>query len=253
MTLRVIGVGFGRMGTLSLKVALERLGFAPCEHMLELLDDPARVQLWEVIARQRERGESIDWERLFASYGATVDWPGAAFWRELATAYPEAKIILTVRDPDRWYASAFSTIHAMRRMRSGSPLAVPFFALVGRLAPKLARVQRLTDEVIWNGVFDGRFVDRAHAIALFKRHHAAVEAEIPPDRLLVFEVRQGWEPLCQFLGVEVPDEPFPHLNDASEFQLRVRRQLVTVTGILGGGIVVAVAVLIAIARWLRRR
>ena len=220
MSLKVIGVGFGRTGTLSLKQALEYLGFAPCEHMSNLAADLDRIPLWLEAARRKEAGEPIDWESLFAGYQATADWPGTFFWRELVAAYPDARVILTVRDPDRWYDSAAETI-LRSAVAAGDehPKSYPpeFVAIREAMKP-------LLDAVLFNGTFQGRAADRAFATEIFVRHNAMVQAEVPAERLLIYEVAQGWEPLCKFLGVPVPvAEPFPRVNDAATFRARVAR------------------------------
>lgn len=199
--LEVIGAGFGRTGTLSLKSALERLGLGPCHHMLGLLDRPEEIPLWLDVAQ----GRAVDWSQIYRGYRSTVDWPGARWWRELAGHYPAAKVILSVRDPERWYESALSTIH--RAAMDDSP--VP--------SPVLAELRAMAREVVWKGVFDGRFTDRAHALRLFNDHVETVRGHLPADRLLIFEASEGWEPLCAFLGVPVPDEPFPWRNGPDEF------------------------------------
>lgn len=220
MTLQVIGVGYGRTSALSLKQALEHLGFAPREHMSNLPADLERIPLWLEAARRKQAGEPIDWAALFAGYQATVDWPGAFFWRELVAAYSDARVILTVRDPDRWYASAAETILRPALAASGAP--PPQFP------PEFAAIREamkpLLDAVLFEGTFQGRAADRAFATELFTRHNAMVQAEVPAERLLVYEVAQGWEPLCDFLGVPVPvDEPFPRVNDAEAFRARLNR------------------------------
>ncbi len=249
MPLRVIGAGFGRTGTLSLHAALEEVGFAPCEHMTNIFDHPGRFALWREAARRKRRGEPIDWEQLLGGYQATVDWPGAYFWEELVTAYPDAKVILTVRDPERWYASTRDTIYTPRRMETASRLTAALLALVGALAPPVRAIARLTDEVIWSGTFDGRFEDKDHAIRVFTDHTAAVTARVPPERLLVYDVKEGWAPLCAFLEVQAPPaQPFPHLNDAAHFQSRVRRQIAYRGALASGAILAAIAALVATRR-----
>lgn len=211
MPLKVIGAGLGRTGTLSLKVALERLGFDKTYHMTEVIAKPEYVGLWDAAARS----EPVDWEALFQGYQATVDWPGCNFYQEYLRLYPEAKVILTVRDPERWYDSARQTI--FRQQRAFPVWIMPFF-------PRLRSFLRLTERLIWEGVFRGRFEDRAHAIEVFNRHIEEVNRVVPKDRLLVYEVSEGWGPLCSFLGVPIPeDQPFPHLNEAAEFQARIRK------------------------------
>jgi hypothetical protein len=195
MSLQIIGAGFGRTGTHSLKLALERLGFGPCYHMVECLGKPDHEEAW---SRAYQLGSS-DWETALIGFRSTVDWPGAYFWRELSARYPDAKVILTERDPERWYRSAFDTIYP------SSPQA------------KARTRDRMVARMIWEGVFDDRFEDKAHALEIFDRHNEAVKSTIAADRLLVFDASQGWEPLCRFLGCAVPEEPYPHSNTTEAF------------------------------------
>lgn len=195
----VLGAGFGRTGTLSLKSALERLGFGPCYHMVELLQRPEQAPLWLSAAN----GEA-DWPRIFDGYQATVDWPGCAFWRELTTEYPQAKVILTVRDPERWWQSVLSTFFTLDNGEPHSRPEGPLGELMGHLM---------------TGILDGGEGEegKERAIAAFQRHNEEVQASVPAEQLLVFEVAQGWKPLCDFLGVTPPDEPFPRVNDSANF------------------------------------
>jgi hypothetical protein len=215
MPLRVLGLGFGRTGTLSLKLALERLGVGPCAHMVDLFHDGDRVARWLEAARRKQAGEPIAWDGLFAGYRATVDWPGVFFWRELLVAFPQAQVVLTVRDPDRWYASAGDTI--LRLNQPAGPDGRPL-PLAPSVVERRTRLDPLLRAVLFDGTFGGRAVDRAHAIATFEAHNAAVRAAVPPDRLLVFDVAQGWGPLCRFLGTPVPAGPFPRVNDTAAFR-----------------------------------
>ena len=248
-TLAVIGAGLGRTGTLSLHAALERLGFAPCEHMTNCFAHPERFALWLEAARCKRTGEPIDWRPLFTGYRATVDWPGAYFWRELVAAHPEAKVILTVRDPQRWYDSARATIYAATQARTATPAARLLYRLVSWASPHAGNGFRTVRETVWDGTMRGRFEDRDEAIRIFEEHNREVIATIPPERLLVFDVKEGWEPLCAFLGVPVPaDEPFPHVNDAADFSRRQRdqyrhiaRMLLPAVGIAIAGAVLASA------------
>jgi len=211
--MNVIGAGVGRTGTLSLKAALERLGFGPCFHGRHVLDHPDRLPLWQAAAA----GQPVDWNAVLAGYASTVDWPGAAFWRQLADAFPTAKIILTVRDADGWYASVHNTIFRM----FGDGPADDRVAEARRIVPGLDVFTSFHRRMIWDGFFAGRFADREYAIRTYEAHNAAVLREAPADRLLVIEPGSGWEPLCAFLGVDVPDEPYPHLNDPDKFWARV--------------------------------
>jgi Sulfotransferase domain len=211
MSLEVIGAGLGRTGTLSLKAALEEIGFSRCYHMTEVFANKGHAQIWDAAAR----GEPVDWEALFRGYQATVDWPGCNFYREFLRLYPEAKVILTVRDPERWYESAHQTIYYAR-------IAYPGW--IAPLVPRIKNFLRMLDRLIWDGTFDGRFEDKPHAVEVFNRHNEEVRRSVPPDRLLVYEVKEGWGPLCSFLGVPVPEgKPFPHLNDAEQFRSGIRR------------------------------
>jgi hypothetical protein len=236
MSIKVIGAGLGRTGTLSLKAALEELGFARCYHMTEVLAHMDDARVWDAAGR----GEPVDWDKLFAGYQATVDWPGCSFYRELLGQYPEAKVILTVRDPERWYDSADQTIYYVRNA---------FPAWIAIVSPRMSVFRRMLDRIVWDGTFQGRFEDRAFAIDVFNRHNEQVRRDVPADRLLVYEVREGWEPLCTFLGVPVPEgKPFPHLNDAAEFRARIRRgaRVVRAIGYAVLGLAALVLLLVAI-------
>jgi hypothetical protein len=205
--LEVIGAGFGRTGTLSLKVALERLGFGPCHHMTELIDDQEQIDLWERVVTDGYR----DWDEVYRGYRATVDWPGASYWRELVEHFSAAKVILTVRDPKSWYESARGSIYQAVAIRPEDPIGRRRRDFVGRL--------------VWDGDFGGGFEDADHAMTVFAEHNEAVRRTVPAGRLLEFDVRQGWGPLCDFLGVPVPDEPFPRTNDRQEFAARVAERM----------------------------
>ena len=224
-TLQVIGAGFGRTGTTSLRGALVRLGFDPCDHMEENFARPERFVLWREAFQRKQVGEPIDWRPLLADYRAIVDWPGAYFWRELTSAHPEAKVILTVRDSARWYASTLATIFNYRtRVHDDDSLSERVRVLLLRLGMLgTSGSLQFIDDLIWKETFDGRFRERAHALRVFGEHNQVVQSTIPADKLLVFDVKQGWEPLCQFLGVPVPaGEPFPHLSDTSSEQQVIR-------------------------------
>ncbi|MFI6292434.1 sulfotransferase family protein [Nonomuraea sp. NPDC050790] len=215
--MKAIGVGVGRTGTLSLKAALERLGLGPCFHGRHVLDHPERLPMWRAAAA----GERVSWEAVFAGYASSVDWPGAAFWREILAAFPDAKVILTERDPEAWYASVSRTIYRM--FGDGEPDAR--VAEARRTVPGLDVFTAFHRAMIWDGFFAGRFTDRAYAMAVYQEHNAAVRAEVPAERLLVIGPGAGWGPLCDFLGVAVPGEPYPHLNDPERFWARVEARM----------------------------
>jgi len=204
----VIGAGFGRTGTLSLKGALEHLGFGPCMHMVSLFDDAERATLFQRAAD----GDAASLAKAFEDYRSTVDWPGTYFWRALVRQYPQARVILTTRDPEQWYDSAHQTIFQSSLNPPTEADGVPAATITGI---------GMVGQLVWDGTFGGRFADREHAIRVFEEHNAAVRREIPADRLLEFQVTEGWQPLCGFLGRPVPDEPFPRTNDSAAFQARL--------------------------------
>jgi hypothetical protein len=216
---KVIGAGFGRTGTASLKVALEELGFGPCYHMTEVFANPDHADFW----RAAWRGEPVHWDGVLGSYAATVDWPACTFYGELMERHPDAKVLLSVRDPERWYESTRNTIYELSRLSTGSPLARLSFAILSLFVFGTFKTGQgpMTEEIVWQGTFDGRFEDKHHAIEVFNRHNQEVQRRVPQEQLLVYEAKEGWRPLCEFLGVEEPEEPFPHLNDAAEMRRRV--------------------------------
>lgn len=208
MSFKVVGAGFGRTGTLSLKHALEKLGVGPCYHMMEVFPRPEHVAMWHRLAFENV----MDWDLLFRDFQSTVDWPSARWWREIAAHYPEAKVLLSVRDPESWYKSMIDTIFQ------------PMNFQVRDDAPEIVRLQnQMVRKAILTETFDNRFEDKAHAIEVFNRHTQEVRDAIDPARLLVFDVREGWAPLCRFLEVPIPDEPFPRMNDTATTQAMIQK------------------------------
>lgn len=196
MPLKVIGAGLGRTGTFSLKFALEHLGFGPCYHMAEVFAGARRnIPLWLDVVR----GEP-DWEAVFSGFESTTDYPACTYWRELAAFYPNAKVILSVRDADSWFDSVSETIFSptMQGSLAGSP------------------IEAMMKGVIF-AAFGDRVGDRAFMTEWFTRRNQTVIDSLPPERLLVFSPKQGWAPLCKFLGVPVPAAPFPRVNSREEF------------------------------------
>jgi len=208
MPLDIIGAGLGRTGTKTMKTVLEQLGLGPCYHMVDLFADTSRLRHWE----DAEAGRETDWEALFDGYRAVVDYPGCDYYQELTATYPDAKVILTVRDPEAWYESTLATIYPTSR--GGGPPPPP--------ETDVQRIHSYIWKAVWSGRFEERFEDRDFAIAKFEEHTANVRAHVPAEKLLVYEVKDGWEPLCAFLGIPVPDEPFAHVNTRQEFVERVR-------------------------------
>ncbi len=201
MTLKVIGSGFGQTGTKSMKQALELLGFDPCHHMYEVMASEGQQALWMAAMR----GEEIDWDAMYAGFVSQVDWPGVHYWHEASIAFPAAKVVHTERDEDAWWESFSATIGKFHTVLDQVPLP-----------PHLTALFREIKATMVDPVF-GDHADRGSAIAAYRAHNARVREIIPADRLLVFEVRQGWGPLCDFLGVPVPAEAFPRSNPRAEF------------------------------------
>lgn len=210
--MRLIGAGLPRTGTLSQKIALEMLGLNPCYHMVTVLGDLTQAPLWE----RAVEGDG-QWDEIFGGYQSTVDWPGGLFYRELIDVYPDAKVLLSTRDPESWERSMRETVWAVRHGGSLIRLLSDAQALVN---PAWAGFISMIDALVWDATFgDGDSPEEM--IATFNRHNEEVQATVPADRLLVWSVCDGWEPLCEFLEVPIPDIPFPHLNDSKEFADRV--------------------------------
>ena len=234
MGLKVIGAGFGRTGTLSLKIALEQLGYTKCHHMIEVFGSEAQADYWAAIGE----GKAPDWDKVFDGFEAMVDFPGCIFYRELAEKYPDAKVILTVRSSDSWWKSASQTIIAIRK-------AVPFW--MPMFVPRMRKILGMHNALLWKRTFQEGMDDPRQAKRVYERHNAEVKKTIPASRLLVYEVKDGWGPLCAFLGRPVPETPFPKVNDTAEFKKRVRiMEILTwapwvVLALLGCGLVLYAA------------
>lgn len=204
--IRIVGASFGRTGTSSTREALEQLGFGPCHGMRRLFTDTAHAAAWLRAAD----GGSVDWRRLLDGYGATVAWPASYFWRELATAFPAARVLLLVRDPDDWYESMFRTLYRTRPANATTD-------------ERTSVRDRTIERIVWQGTFDGQFTDRAHAIRVYLAHLVQVRREVPADRLIETDVADGWGPRCDALGVPAPDTPFPVANTTDTYLERARR------------------------------
>jgi hypothetical protein len=205
---KVIGAGFGRTGTMSLKAALEQLGAGPCFHMIDIIRDPSHLPYWQAAVD----GEKVDWEEALDGWEASVDWPGCSFYKEHMETWPEAPVLLSVRDPEAWYRSTANSIHAAKEMAMRGELTPP------EENPPSPEVMQMISGLIWQGTFHGRFEDKDYAIQVFNDHIEDVKRTVPADKLVIYEIGQGWEPLADMLGVEAPGEPFPHLNDTESFR-----------------------------------
>lgn len=199
MGLSVIGAGYGRTGTLSLKFALELLGYNKCHHMIEVINNPGEAEKWLAAIGSR----SVNWDAMLSGYQATIDWPACHFYQELADYYPRAKVLLSVRNPEEWFESISATTLRViaKRIESG----------------QIPREGNLGTELVVKAAFQGEIEDAEHGVAMFNQHIEKVKSSIEPDRLLIYDVREGWGPLCAFLGKPVPDTPFPRVNSRDEF------------------------------------
>ncbi|ADB49387.1 sulfotransferase family protein [Conexibacter woesei] len=211
--MKVIGVGFGRTGTMSLKQALADLGAGPCFHMIDLIMGERKVRdlpYWVRIAD----GEPVDWNEVFDGWNATVDWPAASKWRELVAAFPDAPVLLNVREFDGWYASCANTIRAVK-----------LAAQAGELEPDANREEPapelwgVIERLIWEGDFQGRFEDRAWMRTMYDERIEEIRATVPAERLTVWSIGDGWQPLADMLGVAAPPTPFPRLHDTNDFRV----------------------------------
>jgi hypothetical protein len=200
MSLKVIGSGFGRTGTMSTKLALEELGFGPCHHMTEVMGNPSQPAFWQAHAD----GRDVDWANVFADYTSQVDFPGASVWHELSIAFPDAKVIHTERPEEDWWASYSATIGKFFKHRGS--LSLP---------PPIADIFETMDRLLVQGVMGG--LDKDSSLSAYRRNNEKVRMTIPADRLLVFTPSDGWDPMCAFLGVPAPEDAFPRSNARDEF------------------------------------
>jgi Sulfotransferase domain len=197
MALKVVGAGVGRTGTHSLKIALEALLGGPCHHMLEILGDPSQVPGWT----DAIEGRPVDWSAMPPGYVSLVDWPGCSFWPELSAANPDALVLLSVRDPESWYRSASNTIFQS------------FDKVPPELEPWMNSMRTLLRDR-----FSDRLEDPTAMMDAYERHNSAVRQAIPAARLLEWSPRDGWDPICERLGLDVPGGPFPAVNTTDEFR-----------------------------------
>jgi Sulfotransferase domain len=214
--MKLIGASYPRAGTLSTKAALEQLGLGPCYHFVTQFERPQDIDVWQAAAE----GKPVDWTALFADFQSVVDWPASLFYKQLMAMHPEAKVLLNVRDPEAWYESMLKTVYPA----SQAGLSAPPESVLGRMG-------RMINTLAWQPLFQGRFEDKPYALSVFERQNQEVLDYVPADRLLVWDVKEGWEPLCRFLGVAMPDTPFPHLHDTEAFRKQLetyREQLLSV-------------------------
>lgn len=201
MTLSLIGAGFGRTGTKSTKLALETLGYGPCHHMEEVFTNQDQLPHWRAAVDE----QAVDWERAFAGYRSAIDWPSTHYWRELADYYPQAKVLLSVRPAEVWWNSFSGTIAKLLEIRESVP------------DDYVRSILDMANKMIAEQTFGNEMRDKKSALIAFQKRIDDVSQAIPAERLLVFDVAQGWEPLCEFLDLPVPREDFPKTNSREEF------------------------------------
>lgn len=199
--IKVIGAGFGRTGTHSLGLALETLGFGPCYNILEIARNPGHAEIWY----DALSGRSVDWEALFKDYQSSVEWPAVAFLPELVRNFPQTKVVLTLREAESWYESANATIFEGLELSAYNP------------DPAKREYSGISRRLILERTFGNRQREKDHALKVYRRHQQLVLETVPPQRLLQYDIKDGWEPLCAFLDKPVPDEQFPKVNERSTF------------------------------------
>lgn len=214
MSIKVIGAGLPRTGTNTLKEALEKLGFSKTYHMKELLAHPENLHYWHTL---RDSG-TTNWDALYNGYQATVDFPAYPWYKEHLQQYPDAKVILTTRPFDKWYSSISDTIWKAGPQTLPQKLGMMLKLLFNPRLRKVIQCVKFAKRMIFQHHFKGRFQDKVFAETMFNQHIAEVKAHVPANKLLIFDVSEGWEPLCRFLGVPVPNEPIPHLNKKENFR-----------------------------------
>lgn len=214
MSIKIIGAGFPRTGTTTLKGSLEALGFNKVYHMKVLLVNPDQRHYW----KQLDETGDTDWDGLYNGYDATVDFPCYPWYKEHMKRYPDAKVILTVRDFESWYKSVSSTVYTAGPQTAGEKIKMMGKLLTDSRARKVVKCIKFFKNYFFKGKLQGRFGDKEFARKFWDDHIAEVKATVPADKLLVYDVRDGWAPLCNFLGVPIPSEPLPHLNKKENFK-----------------------------------
>ncbi len=214
MSLKIIGAGLPRTGTNTLKQSLEMLGLKHVYHMKELLVNPDKLHYWKTLD---DTGDT-DWDALYQGYDGTVDFPGYAWYKEHMKRYPDAKVILTVRDFESWYKSVDNTVFRAGPQTPGQKIKMLTKLLFSARARKVVKVIKWFKKVFFAERLQGKFEDKAFAKKFWEDHIAGVKKHVPKEKLLVYDVRDGWPPLCKFLGVPEPAEPLPHLNKKENFK-----------------------------------
>jgi len=217
MSLFVIGTGLSRTGTTTLRKVIEELGFGPCYNSTELFIRPRGIEFWEAL----EKGQEVDFESFFSDYNAIIGFPGYIFHQQLKDRYPSAKIILSYRDPDEWYEDISTTVFESASSHVNKAYANEVRSFDPYLADCIERIHALQLRMLEENYFEGRFSDQELSVKRYVEWNESIKEIYPEDELLVYQVTEGWEPVCEFLGVPVPeDKEFPHLNHPTSFHNR---------------------------------
>jgi hypothetical protein len=218
MGLKIIGTGLSRTGTTTIRKVLEELGFGPCYNSSELFTHPRGIEFWEAL----EKGKTVDFDTFFRDYNAISGFPGYLFAREILEKYPNAKVILSVRDPEDWYDDISNTVFQTGPSHVNKAYAKEAGKIDPYLADCISRIHALQTRNLEDGFFEGRFADRNYAVQRYVQWNEDVKKKFPTDQLLVYQIKEGadWPPFCEFLGVPVPEKPFPHLNPPEVFHNR---------------------------------
>lgn len=219
--MKVIGVGLGRTGTMSLQLALETLGYDKCFHMVELLKMPERLKYLKAFHKTGK----MDWDNYLEGCQSTVDYPNCLFYKELYQKYPAAKFILTVRDPEKWYESVNATIYRTKPKKFTDFLNLLKVMAFSKDLRQCVPIFMHMDKLIWNGQFAGKFEDKKATIQAYHAHIEDVKNTIPKEQLLIYEVKEGWNPLCEFLGDSIPNQEFPRANSQEELNRKMDKLL----------------------------
>ncbi len=245
MSLKIIGAGFGRTGTASTQKALNEIGF-PCYHMFEVIENKenkTHLDFWNNVANSSS-GQPHNWDEVFEKYTATVDNPGCCVWKELFEANPKAKVLLTLHPggPEAWYESTIDTIYFTESSWQ--------FKFLSLFTPFAKKMRNMSSKLIWQRSHKGTMEDREAAIKRYNDHIEEVRAVVPADQLMIFTVKEGWEPLCKFLGVEVPDTPFPNVNDRAEIKKTIADITKGAYFFIGIGVIMLAGIIYGITRFL---
>jgi hypothetical protein len=217
MSIKFIGAGFPRTGTNTLRESIEMLGIGNTYHMKQLLVHPENLHYWVTL----KLTGTTDWTKLYNGYQATVDFPCYPWYKEHMKQYPDAKVILTLRPFEKWYESFYSTIWMAQNPPESEREAMAQRIAADPRFQSVMKVMEFAKQTIVEEHFQGRFLDKEFMEKIFNAHNEEVKNYVPEKKLLVYDVCEGWEPLCKFLDVKVPVEPLPHTNKKEDFAAMV--------------------------------